>query len=277
MAEDGLIAGILDGLSLRSAAFIVTIYGDVVLPRGGVLWTGTLIEICERVGINESLVRTAVSRLVAARRLKGERAGRRSYYRLDASAQKEFAEAATLLYAPDIPAHGWQILHAPALSEDDAHRLRMGHLGGQVYIRPDRGQPAPRGAVLFHATDPETLPALAGYWDLSALQTRYLDMLSRFAGLRDAMRLHGLSDADALVARLLLVHVYRNVLLRDPRLPATVLPPDWKGAEARDLFRALYRNLTPKAERHIAARFEGTDGLLTETTPESTTRLAGIA
>ena len=66
-------------VAFAMGAFIVTVYGDVVVPRGGVLWTGTLIEVCERVGISESLVRTAVSRLVAAHRLRGERLGRHSY------------------------------------------------------------------------------------------------------------------------------------------------------------------------------------------------------
>ncbi|MTH76928.1 PaaX family transcriptional regulator [Paracoccus aestuariivivens] len=277
MGNDDLIAGILDGLQLRSASFIVTVYGDVVVPRGGVLWTGTLIEICDRVGINESLVRTAVSRLVAAKQLSGERAGRRSYYRLDSSAQKEFSEAAALLYAPDVQAQGWQILHAPNLSEDDARQLRMGHMGGQVYIRPNRGQIPPPGAVLFRAGDPEAVQEVAGYWDLSALQARYLDMLARFEGLAKAACNGGLSDGAALVARLLLVHVYRGVLLRDPRLPAHALPEDWKGLDARTLFRDLYRNLSPAADRHVAARFEGVDGFLPEITPDTSKRLSGLS
>lgn len=276
MVRDQRITDILDGLGLRSAGFIVTVYGDVVVPRGGVLWTGTLIEICQRVGINESLVRTAVSRLVAARRLCGERQGRRSFYRLDASARQEFDQAAVLLYAPDPKPRGWQILHAPALSEDEARHLRMGHMGGQVFIRPDRGQPALPGAVQFHAADPEVPADVAGYWDLSALQARYLDMLARFCVLAGAGGA-GLCDEDALVARLLLVHVYRGVLLRDPRLPPQALPPDWQGTAARDLFRDLYQALTPAAERHIAARFEGPEGFLPATTQQSAKRLTGLS
>ncbi|MFH5774153.1 PaaX family transcriptional regulator C-terminal domain-containing protein [Paracoccus sp. NGMCC 1.201697] len=276
MADDQLIAGMLDGLALRSASFIVTVYGDVVVPRGGVLWTGTLIEICKRVGISESLVRTAVSRLVAARRLSGVRAGRRSYYRLDASAQKEFDQAAALLYAPDIPPRGWQILHAPDLAEDEARHLRMGRMGGQVFIRPNRGQPAPSGAVLFHAADPGDPSSLASYWDLSALQAGYRNMLARFEPLDRLADRGALSDAAALAARLLLVHDYRNVLLRDPRLPVEVLPADWRGHVARELFRTLYTRLTPGAERHIAARFEGIDGALPASTPLSAARLSSL-
>lgn len=273
MAQEALIHRVLQGAELRSASFIVTVYGDVVVPRGGVLWTGTLIEICDRVGISESLVRTAVSRLVAASQLQGERAGRRSYYRLDASARQEFERAATLLYAPDPAARGWQILHAPGLDDDQARHLRLGRMGGGVFIRPDRGQPVPPGALLFSASDPQPLAEVARFWDLSALQARYLDMLARFGPVEQAA---GLSDETSLVIRLLLVETYRHVLLRDPRLPKGALPPEWQGSAARALFDRLYARLTPAAERHIAARFEGVDGPLPAQSQMTRTRLAGM-
>ena len=44
-------------------------------------------------GIEDGAVRTAVSRLVGAGRLVGERIGRRSFYRLSDPAQAEFAAA----------------------------------------------------------------------------------------------------------------------------------------------------------------------------------------
>ena len=274
MMEADLLANLSRGLEPSSASFIVTVYGDVVVPRGEVLWTGSLIEVCARVGINESLVRTAVSRLVAASRLCGERAGRRSYYRLDVSAREEFDEAAALLYARESPPRGWQILHAPALPREQARALRLGCMGGQVFIRPDRGQEAPAGAVLFCAGDPGDPAEVAQYWDLSALQARYLDMLRRFGGIE---RMVGrISDETALIVRLLLVEVYRHVLLRDPRLPAEALPADWKGAPARDLFRRLYGALTPAAERHISARLEGPDGFLPARTVQTNRRLTEI-
>ena len=62
----------------HAARFIVTIYGDIAEPRSGELWMGSLIELCGAVGISESLVRTAVSRLVSAEQLVGQRKGRRT-------------------------------------------------------------------------------------------------------------------------------------------------------------------------------------------------------
>lgn len=76
------VAELTAWLTVTAASFIVAVYGDVVVPRGEVLWMGSLIGICARIGISENLVRTATSRLVAAGRLEGERAGRRSFYRL---------------------------------------------------------------------------------------------------------------------------------------------------------------------------------------------------
>jgi phenylacetic acid degradation operon negative regulatory protein len=262
-------------MRLNAAAFIVTIYGDVVVPRGGVLWTGTLIELCARVGINESLVRTAVSRLVGASQLVGARMGRRSYYRLESSAVVAFMEAAEILYGPDRSVNGWQIIHDPTLKPEDARRRRMGQMDGAVFIRPDRGQPIPPGAVAFRAEAIRPAAPLAGYWDLTALNEGYARFLHLFAPVEDAVA-RGVADAEALILRLLLVHGYRMVLLRDPRLPPEHLPSDWNGAEARRLFRSLYLALTPAAHRHIAAQCEGSEGLFPAETKATTDRLQGL-
>lgn len=245
-------------MRLNAATFIVTIYGDIVVPRDGVLWTGSLIALCDRVGINESLVRTALSRLAAAQQLAGERIGRRSYYRLQPVASATFMAAADLLYGPDRPAAGWQILYDPALRPEEALRQRMGHMGGQVFIRPDRGQAVPAGAVLFRGEAATPVVPVADFWDLAALSQGYADFMQLFDGLDPA----GLDDADALTARLLLVHAYRFVLLRDPRLPPAHLPSGWNAAPSRALFRRTYDALTPAAHRWIAAVCEGADGPL---------------
>jgi len=276
-----MIEQLLDGLPLNAASFIVTVYGDVVLPRDEVLWMGSLIEICAEVGISENLVRTATSRLVSSGRLEGERSGRRSFYRLAPAARAEFADAARLLYTRQTKAENWFVLHAPNLAQDEVRRHRMARMGGDVWLSPVRGDSLPASALALKVELPiETseLAALAGLWDLTKLQSLYDGLLKRFRPVASlAASGRAIAAKDAFIARLLLVHSYRGVLLRDPCLPEAALPRDWHGTEARDLFRSLYAALSPTADVEIGRRLEGRTGLLPARTAETEARLKALA
>lgn len=272
----------------RAAAFIVTIYGDIVEPRGGVLWMGNLIEICGTIGISESLVRTAVSRLVSAGQLSGERDGRRSFYRLTDRARVEFLQAAKILFDPEPAPDAFLIASRPP-SEQEAGFLRQGFtVAGAFLIGPDRtrsaddpvktGLPGPvfRAETVAGA---EELPAFAGkYWDLDPLADDYREFLVRYEALSDYLSsgepLHG---ADAMTARLMLVHDYRLVLLRDPRLPVRALPQNWPGEKARSLFADLYRWLSPETDRYAGMHLQSVSGILSASTEATEKRLRTIA
>ena len=267
-----LLQAILEENPLRAAGFIVTIYGDVVEPRGGVVWIGNLIETCAEVGISETLVRTAVSRLVAAGQLSGEREGRRSFYRLAAPARAEFAAAAQLLYGPP-EAADWHFVQLTGQAPDDAMQVleRAGHarLGPRLAVGarplPMLNQPA----VVFRAevaSGGENLRDFAAdHWNLAPHAEAYRGFLGRFGELADLIATGTrLSPADCLVARLLLVHRFRLVVLRDPRLPQSALPDDWPGEAARSLFNALYLRLSPHADLHVSRHFVTSTGALPE-------------
>lgn len=265
----------------RAASFIVTIYGDVVDPRGGVLWIGNLIEICAAVGISESLVRTAVSRLVAAGQLAGERAGRRSFYRLTPEARAEYLAASRVLFAPEPPATAWLFLPRPnAVLEN--RLLREGFsLAGGFLIGPERkGAPEIPGPVFRAevASGLADLPEFADrYWDLSAIDADYRAFLDRFTPRFDGLRGGAqISDRDALLLRLMLVHDYRAVLLRDPRLPLAALPQGWAGESARNLFADLYYALSDQCDRDISRHLLSGDGRLPEETEITRKRLQTI-
>ncbi|NML74808.1 PaaX family transcriptional regulator [Rhizobium sp. S-51] len=267
---------------VRASAMIVTIYGDIVVPRGGVLWMGTLVEICARLGISESLVRTAVSRLVAAEQLVGERDGRRSYYRLASGARIEFLAAARLLYGPWVPPDGFLIHHAPGLADEVVRRMSLGRMGPDLYLRPDHPENVALLGLTFHAAVPRDGAALAAYaatlWNLPSFADAYQAMIELFSPLADALdRGERLAPVDAVSVRLMLVQAYRSVLLRDPRLPPDALPPTWPGPVARRLFRSLYLALSPSADAHIAAHFEGRDGHLGAETDETRARRQSLA
>jgi phenylacetic acid degradation operon negative regulatory protein len=248
----------------RAGHFIVSLYGDVVEPRGGTLWMGRVIDLCQAAGLSETLVRTAVSRLVAAGQLEGERLGRRSYYRLTPKAQVEFAHAARVLFTPPETPDDFALLAMPQTG------LPHGFVAMRADLafgpnRPDlaaEGQFVLRASVQQYGAD---LPDfVAGLWDLAPLSQSYQSVLTRFAPLLEPQST--LAPQDALIARLLLVDDYRAAILRDPMLPRAALPDNWPGWAARTLFVRLYLHLSQAADSYIQHAFEEHEGLhLSET------------
>ncbi|QFS83516.1 Transcriptional repressor PaaX [Roseivivax sp. THAF197b] len=257
----------------RATAFIVTIYGDAVAPRGGVLSMRSLIEAGRAHGLSESLMRTAVSRLVTAGRLSGERIGRTSHYRLTEAAQAEFGAAARILYDPPVAPRGWLFAMTDAAPGEGWAEVASG-----LWAAPDRSD-IDRPEGLTFAADvvagaPDLPTFAAAHWPLDAVAAAYRTFLSDFAPLRaDSAVLRDVSAEAALVLRLRLVHAYRAAALADPRLPDAALPADWPGAAARALFISAYLALSPGADLRIAQVFEDAQGPLPRETEATRDRM----
>ncbi len=280
--QDGIGAALTEGLTLTAPAMIVTIYGDIVVPRGGILWIGNLIEICAQFQITETQVRTAVSRLVSAGRLTGIRDGRRSYYQLAETAREEFDLAARLLFEPISPSNGWTILRTRAPLPDALRRQHFVAMANDIFIRPNHAHyPSPTEGIQFNAILDQGASDMAQLartlWPLDAYASEYRAFINRFSPLSEKLqaddRIDGLS---AVFMRLLLVHIYRHVLLADPLLPDGTTPADWPGAEARTLFASAYLKLSESADAAIGRLFEGRDAPLPATTDATMLRLEGI-
>lgn len=256
--------------------FIVTVYGDVVEPRGGTLWMGSLIAVCQLVGISESLVRTSVSRLVAAGRLEGERQGRRSFYRLTEAGAAEFQRAGKLIFGGARRAEGWCLVHVPDHGKADRletagfARIGPGHLIGPDVLAGEAE------ALLRLKAEPGTADLsgwAAALWPLQQLAADYRGFLAARAA--DAP-VDGLEAQAALAARLMLVHDWRRIVLTDPRLPQHALPHDWPGTAAARAFARRYLDLTPAAEQAIAALCQARDGSGLASSPAVATREAWL-
>ena len=261
----------------RANRFIVTLYGDVVEPRGGALWMGSLIDACAQQGISESLVRTAVSRLVSSGHLLGQRIGRRSYYRLSDVAREEFASAARLFYEPIPTSRSWLV----GLHMDAAPGRRWAQLGPRSYIAaqlPD--EPAPPGAVLVAQTlrmDGDIAEVAAELWPLAELAREYDAFIRLFQPLQRHVAGGGaVPPQEALMLRLQLVHRFRLIVLQDPRLPREALGRHWPGDAARHLFAGIYLALADAADRRVAQTMSDADGALGMRTDAVLRRLEGL-
>ncbi|MGH8243230.1 MAG: phenylacetic acid degradation operon negative regulatory protein PaaX [Steroidobacteraceae bacterium] len=282
---------------LRAGSLIVTIFGDAIAPRGGRVLLGSLIRLAAPFGVTERLVRTSVARLVYDGWLVARRDGRLSEYALSPGGRLRFADATRRIYAANPVAWrgSWTLVLLPASPaglRDGLRRplqwLGFGQLAPSLLAHPtltaaearaELGRATgARQALVFRAEndDPRADRRMvqAG-WDLAALAGGYRRFLRRFEGLGPSLAA-GADPPDAFAVRTLLVHEFRRVHLRDPLLPATLLPEGWIGLSAYRLCRELYRAVFEAAEAHLGAIGERSDGPLPEPGPAIRRRFGGI-
>ncbi len=261
----------------RAKSLLVTVWGDALAPHGGAVWLAALIRLLAPFGINDRLVRTSVFRLVRDGWLAASSHGRRSRYRLTRDGERRFDDAYRRIYdRPPENWHGlWELVVAdgvpagrrPAL-RDELAWAGFGELATGVFVRPrDPARPPPAivaapgiagRVVVAQAGDlPGQRPlasAVERAWDLAALAAEYRGFLHRFGAVIERFRAGDAHDPQqCFVVRTLLIHAYRRVLLRDPLLPAALLPLDWPGSAAYTLCRDFYRLTHRSAEAHLSA------------------------
>jgi phenylacetic acid degradation operon negative regulatory protein len=114
-------------------------------------------------------------------------------------------------------------------------------------------------------------------WNLDDLEARYRRFLKLFAPLATASAGGRELPADAaFVVRILLIHEYRRIHLRDPMLPASMLPKDWLGRQAHDTCRSLYARTFKAAEHYLTATLRNAQGPLPPPAPEVLQRFGGL-
>jgi phenylacetic acid degradation operon negative regulatory protein len=247
----------------RTGSIIVTVFGDAIVPRGGAVWLGTLLEFFKQLDVDATVVRTAMSRLTADGWFEREKVGRNSFYRLVERGRLIFDIATRHIYDP--PASDWtgrfKLLLIESAEDREAAReaLKGAGFGSPlpgVWVAPS-GAPIPQEAahairLEVSAEDESGRRLLGASWPLERIADAYQTFMKTFEPLQSFIdRNQALSDADAFTARILLIHQYRRVVLRDPLLPIPLLPKDWPGRTARRLCGEIYRALLPQSEQWL--------------------------
>src|ERR1700719_423258 len=247
----------------RTGSIVITVFGDAIVPRGGSVWLGTLLEFFGAIDIDSGVVRTAMSRLAADGCLERNKVGRNSFYRLNKKGRQTFDAATKHIYDPQ--PSDWtgrfELLLIAGSEHRDAAREPLKNAGfgsplPGVWIAPS-GVPIPEEAAAairleVSAEDDSGRRLLSASWPLHRTADAYLKFMKTSEPLRDWIgRRARLSDTDAFSARILLIHYYRRVVLRDPLLPASLLPADWPGRVARELCGEIYRGLLAASEQWL--------------------------
>src|SRR6476646_5618050 len=247
----------------RTGSIVITVFGDAIVPRGGSVWLGTLLEFFKTIDIDSGVVRTAMSRLATDGWLERNKVGRNSFYRLADKGRLTFDAAVKHVYNPQSPdwTGRFELLLIANAADRDASREALQEAGfgsplPGVWIAPS-GVPVPKvaaGAIRLEvsAEDDRGRRLLSESWPLDRTANAYQKFIKTFEPLhRWIIGGERLTEADAFTARVLLIHHYRRVVLRDPLLPTALLPSDWPGRAARSLCGGIYRALLPASEQWL--------------------------
>jgi phenylacetic acid degradation operon negative regulatory protein len=301
-ATEGLVAEFRARPTIRAGSLIITIFGDAIAPRGGTVWIGSLIRVLDDFGINERLVRTSVFRVTKDHWLDVEQVGRRSYYSLSSDGADRFEQATLRIYGD--PRQSWDgdwclvLLAGLDAEQKEQVRRELGWLGfGAIstnvlaHPTPDMGDTdatlkrhgidrqvvVMRGTTLGKKQDDAMRVLVHKSWNLQELDQRYAEFVEQFRPVfRAARGTRTIDPRQAFLVRTLLIQEYRRILLRDPLLPAELLPGGWNGTAAYQLCRNLYRLIYQPADDFMSAEFETADGPLPPPAPEFYRRFGGL-
>ncbi len=276
----------LRGLNLRANSLLITVFGDAFAPRGQSIWLGSLIMLLGQFGISPRLVRTSAFRLCAGDWFTATRVGRRSYYGLSDVGLLRVQHAGQRIY--DFNLSQWDgrwtlVLLDPGMRASQRQQLQrellwesFGRLSPHVFAHPHMHERAlaeiiaasgvPGQVAVLRAENLPNLPAgplqsiMHTVFDLTKVAQAWTQFIERFSPL--LQELAQWDPAQAFIARTLLIHEYRRVVLRDPNLPKAFLPADWPGVRARQLCEVVYGALLKPSERYLHALVETDSGPL---------------
>ncbi len=286
--------------TVRAGSLITTVFGDAIAPRGGTVWLGSLIRVMADFGVSERLVRTSVFRLVKDGWLQSRQVGRRSFYSITAEGRQRFEIATHRIYATPVSSWDgrWTLLLLGGLDtpEKELARREFGWLGFGALSANVLAHPAPddsdirltlerlgladRLAVIRGETvgsDTAITANAHAAWNLEDIDQRYRRFVDMFRVPLRAVSTGGEpTPRMAFQLRTLLVQEYRKVLLRDPQLPAELLPLDWPGREAYQLCGNLYRMIAHSADDWLSEALETEHGTLPDNDAAFYRRFGGL-
>jgi len=286
VAETNETGGDATARSARLRHLIITVYGLYARHDGGWLSVATLIRLLAVLGIDESAVRSAISRLKRRGILESQRYGGSAGYQLSAEALAILREGDARIFRRHraTPADGW-VLAVFSVPESERHRrhvlrseltrLGFGMVAPGVWIVPAHPEDATAETLrrlglesyadLFHADhlafgDPAD--KVRRWWDLDELECRYEAFiqahepaLRRWQERRGEQALPAQDAAFADYVRALTD--WRRLPYSDPGLPVELLPDDWIGIRAAEEFFALRALLEEPARAYVQQVIKG--------------------
>lgn len=247
---------------------LLTVLGEFMLPAGGSAWTGTLVDALTIVGYQSRNARQVLTRLRDDGRIEAERRGRKTRWHLTGPGRRLLEAGTARIYRFGQRAEQWDgrwLLVQCSVPETMRRERRLlqtqlsfegfGFLSPTVAVSPHCSLEATANEVLTELDLADLAVVMAGHtgtlspdevileraWDLDGLRLAYRSFIDRFEELDP----DGGEASFAAVVRL--VHAWRRFPFRDPEIPLQLLPDDWIGVRAHELFDDRRNRWSPGA------------------------------
>ena len=261
--------------ALQPRQLIVTLYGLYAREHGSWLSIAAVVRLMADLGVEEPAVRSSISRLKRRGLLDARRVDGVAGYALTDVGEEILADGDARIFGRRRAdeADGWLLVvfSVPESERERRHQLRsqltrlgFGTVAPGVWVAPGHladeaaevlGRRGLAGYVeLFrgaHRAMGEVSDNVARWWDLDHLHVRYAEFLDRQEPVRERLASDdGAEPEQAFADYVRLLTDWRRLPYADPGLPLDLLPPDWNGARAADLFADLRGRLADPAHTH---------------------------
>ena len=257
---------------------IVTVYGLYGRSDDGWLSIASLIELLADLGVDEPAVRSSISRLKRRGILHARRHQGAAGYELSDEARAILREGDERIFRRHRASlsDGWMlaVFSVPEAERHRRHvlrsqltRLGFGTAAPGVWIAPAHLYDATAGALrrlgldsyadLFrgeHLAFGDLAAKVRRWWDLDQLERLYGEFIEAHEPVLRRWRRCGTPRARTAFADYVRVLTdWRRLPYLDPGLPEELLPDDWIGIRAADLFFTLRSRLEEPARVHVTA------------------------
>ena len=236
----------------RVWSLIVTFFGDLAQAEDDRVSGAVLTRIGQLAGIKPEAMRVALHRLRRDGWIESQRLGRKSEYFLTGHGREESAKASPRIYAREDTSIGkWTVLIAeprktvaealPGLSNDKPGIVMSGNgfmIVSNAYPVKDEPLLALTGTDL---AVPDWLRNRMIDGELSEACNKLSGTLAELACID--LRTQNLTALQVAVLRILIVHSWRRVRLRQPDLPDRFFPDSWTGPQCRAMVANLLEQL----------------------------------
>lgn len=266
-------------------ALIVSVYGLYARSFGGWLSVAAVIQLLAELGVDEAAVRSSISRLKRRGILVAGRVDGVAGYGLSPAAEVILDEGDRRIFRRGRPttAEGWvlAVFSVPESERFRRHQLRtrlsglgFGTVGPGVWIAPAHVYDEARETLervdlssyvdLFRADHlgfAEPVARVAEWWDLDRLHVLYRNFLDAHGRIASGYRRgRSIGERPAFAHLIPALTDWRRLPYAEPGLPTDLLPPQWIGVRAADVFFELHDRLAGPAQRFVMSRLAPSQG-----------------